>query len=159
MLHHTRVDFNRIDILDLGIVWQGGDPDATIDDQATFPGPLLVVDMDRGITNEQWINHTNVEAVLAVWIDDSPDACLKDTVLLGLAEAIIGWLAKGGNVYVHCAAGISRASYMDVAVHCLVLGLGADQALDRIRSQRPVANPNSGFMTQLRRLFPPQPGA
>ena len=32
--------------------------------------PLLVACMDRGENNDQFINHTIVEAVLAVWIDD-----------------------------------------------------------------------------------------
>ncbi len=147
------MNYNRIDTLDRGTVWQGGVVDAAID-QPPFVGPLLVVCMDRGESNEQFIDHAAVEAVLAVWIEDSPDACLKDTVLQGLAKAAAAWLDAGGNIYVHCAAGISRASYFDIALHCTVLGISADAALTLIRAQRPIASPNEGFLAQLRRLYP-----
>lgn len=153
------MDYNRIDTLDQGgtsnqgVIWQGGAVDAAIS-QAPFVGPILIVCMDKGEANEQWINHPTVDAVLAVWIDDDPSACLADSTLLNLAGMIQRWCAGGGNVYIHCAAGVSRASYMDVAVHCLALGLSADEALAVIKAQRPVANPNAGFMNQLQRLFP-----
>lgn len=151
------MDFNRIDTLGpefgTGIVWQGGSVDSAID-QPPFSGPLLVVCMDRGESNEQFIDHATVEAVLAVWIEDDPSACLKDVVLEGLAKTIFTWLSNSGDVYLHCAAGVSRASYIDVAVHCVALGISANEALSRIRAARPVANPNSGFLAQLQRLWP-----
>jgi protein-tyrosine phosphatase len=92
--------------------------------------------------------------VLAVWIEDSPDACLKDGVLLGLVRTIVAWLAAGGDAYIHCAAGVSRSSYMDCAVHMAALKVGFDHALAIIRAQRPVADPNAGFVAHLRRLEP-----
>lgn len=147
------MDYNQIDILEKGTVWQGGQVDASID-QPPFEGPILIVCMDKGEANEQWIEHNNVESVLAVWIDDTPTACLKDSVLLGLADTAAAWLSHGGNLYVHCAAGISRASYFDIALHCRVMGISAAKALSLIRANRPVANPNPGFLSQLTRLFP-----
>jgi hypothetical protein len=113
-----------------------------------------VVCVDRGEDNDQFIDHATVEAVLAVWIDDTPAGCLKDGVLFGLADAIVAWLTDGGNVYLHCAQGVSRASYIDTAVHCRALGIGADKTLARIKAQRLIADPNPGFLAQLRRLFP-----
>lgn len=62
-----------------------------------------------------FIKHTVVEAVLAVWIDDVPTGCLKDGVLDGLAGAVVAW-PNGGNVYLHCHEGVSRASYIDIAI-------------------------------------------
>lgn len=100
-----------------------------------------------------FINHTVVEAVLAVWINDVPTGCLKDGVLTGLAGAVVAWL-NGGNVYLHCHEGVSRASYIDIAIHCRALGIGADDALARIKAQRPIAGPNPGFLAQLQRLWP-----
>lgn len=149
------MDYNKIDVLQpgYGTIWQGGAVDASID-QPPFTGPLLVVCMDRGESNDQFIDHATVEAVLAVWIDDSPDGCLKDNVLTSLAKTIVAWLATGGNAYLHCAAGVSRASYIDIAVHCVALGISAADAFTRIKAQRPVANPNSGFIAQLERLWP-----
>lgn len=147
------MDYDRIDVLEKGTVWQGGQVDAGID-APPFVGPILIVCMDRGEANEQWIDHETVEAVLAVWIDDTPTGGLRDAVLQGLASAAVEWLEQGGNIYVHCAAGISRASYMDVAIHCTALGISAADALGRIKAERPVADPNPGFMAQLTRLWP-----
>lgn len=153
------MNYNRIDVLDpggtgdQGVIWQGGSVDDSID-QAPFTDPILIVCMDRGESNEQWINHSNVEAVLAVWIEDDPSACLSDKVLTSLANTLVGWLHTGGNIYVHCAAGVSRASYMDIAIHCIALHLSANDALALIRQYRPIANPNSGFLAQLQRLWP-----
>lgn len=149
------MDYDRIDVLEpgWGTIWQGGSVDSAID-QPPFADPLLVVCMDRGESNDQFIDHATVEAVLAVWIDDDPSACLKDVVLHGLADSIVAWLVAGGSAYLHCAAGVSRASYIDIAVHCTALKISADEALARIRAARPVANPNSGFLAQLQRLWP-----
>ena len=147
------MNYNRIDVLKNGTVWQGGAVDSSID-QAPFEGPLLVVCMDKGEENNQFIDHATVEAVLTVWIEDAPDATLKDNVLTALAWQITSWLTYGGNVYIHCAAGVSRASYMDIAVHCCALGVSANEALALIRAQRPIANPNPGFLAQLQRLWP-----
>ena len=147
------MDYDQIDVLDKGIVWQGGALDAAID-SPPFAGPLLVACMDRGENNDQFINHTIVEAVLAVWIDDVPAGCLKDEVLTGLADVIVAWLNNGGNVYLHCKQGVSRASYIDIAIHCQALGISAVDALARIKARRPIADPNPGFMAQLQCLWP-----
>ena len=147
------MNYDQIDVLDTGTVWQGGAVDAAID-SAPFAGPLLVVCMDRGEDNDQFINHATVEAVLTVWIEDLPADCLKDSVLTGLADAIVAWLNDGGNVYLHCHEGVSRASYIDIAVHCRALDISTDEALARIKERRPIADPNPGFLAQLRRLWP-----
>jgi protein-tyrosine phosphatase len=75
-------------------------------------------------------------------------------VLTGLADAIMAWLNVGGNVYLHCREGRSRASYIDIAIHCRALGISADDALTRIRAHRPIADPNPGLLAQLQRLWP-----
>jgi protein-tyrosine phosphatase len=92
--------------------------------------------------------------VLTVWIDDVPAGGLKDGVLIGLADSIVAWLNDGGNVYLHCHQGVSRASYIDIAVHCRALGISADDALARIKAKRPIADPNPGFLAQLQRVWP-----
>ena len=98
------MDYDQIDVLDKGIVWQGGAVDDSID-SPPFSGPLLVVCMDQGEDNDQFINHGVVEAVLAVWIDDVQAGVLTDEVLTGLADAIVAWLKDGGNVYLSLPAG------------------------------------------------------
>lgn len=56
----------------------------------------------------------------------------------------------GGSVYVHCAAGISRSSTMVIAYLMTVSTLTAEEALCVVRYCRKIANPNYGFMKQLK---------
>jgi protein-tyrosine phosphatase len=62
------------------------------------------------------------------------------------------------NVLVHCMAGISRSVSFVIAYLMKFRGMKYDEALGFIRSRRSVvvsiliqANPNSGFVTQLKR--------
>ena len=150
------MDYNEIGALKpgWGVIWQGGTADASIRAPPFSAAPLLFVSMDRGADDRTWIDHATVQAVLDVQIDDSPDACLPDAVLTDLADAIAAWLRGGGNAYLKCGAGASRAAYIDVAVHCRALGISAEQAVARIRARRPATNPNYGFLAQLHRLWP-----
>lgn len=58
-------------------------------------------------------------------------------------------IAAGGKVLVHCNQGRSRsvtvaAAYLTSRMQCSV-----DEALGLIKSKRPIAEPNAGFMEQL----------
>src|SRR5258708_35055732 len=97
--YSAAMDFNQIDLTGIkpgwGSIWQGGAADVAV---TTLPGPLLIVCMDRGEFNEQFIEHgKSVEAVLAVWIDDAVEACLSDQALALVVDTVTGWLAAGGN--------------------------------------------------------------
>ncbi|CAG9317854.1 unnamed protein product [Blepharisma stoltei] len=61
-------------------------------------------------------------------------------------------MTRGKRVLVHCAAGISRSSSIMVAYFMAKYNESFDEALARVRRGRPVAWPNQGFETQLRRL-------
>ncbi len=101
------MDYDQSDVLDQGVVWarrRVGRRHRLAPVRRSPAGGLH----GRGENNEQFINHAIVEAVLAVWIDDVPDGCLKDEVLTGLADAIMVWLNDGGNVYLHCRHDVSR---------------------------------------------------
>ena len=134
-----------------GRVWQGGSVDNTI---YSLPAPLVIVCMDKGEDNNQFIDHKTVQSVLSVWIDDSPDATLPDDILVSLVQACKGFLESGVNLYIHCAAGVSRASYMDISLHMAVKKLSYQDAFNLVHAQRPIINPNSGFQAQLQRLEP-----
>ena len=59
----------------------------------------------------------------------------------------------GARVLVHCASGVSRS--VAVAMHylsCTHTGLGCEGALAHIRAVHPAAQPNRGFVTQLREM-------
>eukprot|EP00192_Tetraselmis_astigmatica_P025566 CAMPEP_0117650930 /NCGR_PEP_ID=MMETSP0804-20121206/1808_1 /TAXON_ID=1074897 /ORGANISM="Tetraselmis astigmatica, Strain CCMP880" /LENGTH=155 /DNA_ID=CAMNT_0005456847 /DNA_START=205 /DNA_END=669 /DNA_ORIENTATION=- len=55
--------------------------------------------------------------------------------MLGLCRAL------GLNTYVHCTAGINRASLTAVSYLTWILGMEKEAALDLVRTQRPQANP------------------
>jgi hypothetical protein len=133
-----------------GQIWQGPTPDAAVD---SLPGPLMILCMNPE-PDEQFVDHITVDCELYVGIDDSPSACLLDWALRGVADAAIAWLKVGGNIFLHCQAGISRASYMDCAIHQRAMGWDFPTALAYVRKARPVANPNVGFTAQLMRLGP-----
>jgi len=63
-------------------------------------------------------------------------------------------LSKGGKVLIHCAMGISRS--VTILLYFLMNAekISAGEALDRVRRCRPIANPNPGFMEQLRLSSP-----
>ncbi|KAF7459164.1 putative dual specificity protein phosphatase [Cryptosporidium felis] len=53
------------------------------------------------------------------------------------------------NVYIHCAAGISRAPTICASFLMRELGISSLQALQLIRESRPYIAPNAGFLGQL----------
>jgi predicted protein tyrosine phosphatase len=55
-----------------------------------------------------------------------------------------------GPVLIHCFAGISRSATV-VVYYLMLKGMSLDQALTRVRTARPIINPNSGFMDLLRK--------
>ncbi|XP_076321423.1 dual specificity protein phosphatase 22-B-like [Tachypleus tridentatus] len=56
---------------------------------------------------------------------------------------------KGGNVLIHCLAGVSRSVTIAVAYLMSVTSLNHRDALKAVRGVRSVANPNLGFQKQL----------
>ncbi|KAL0537916.1 hypothetical protein IC582_026907 [Cucumis melo] len=57
---------------------------------------------------------------------------------------------QSGGVLVHCFAGISRSVTITVAYLMKKLGMNLTQALEHVKSRRPQAAPNIGFMVQLK---------
>ncbi|KAL3128961.1 dual specificity phosphatase [Cryptosporidium hominis] len=56
---------------------------------------------------------------------------------------------RPNNVYIHCAAGISRAPTICAAFLMRELGISSLQALNLIKLSRPYVAPNPGFLNQL----------
>ncbi|KAF7852307.1 hypothetical protein BT93_L4601 [Corymbia citriodora subsp. variegata] len=55
----------------------------------------------------------------------------------------------GGGVLVHCFVGKSRSVTIVVAYLMKKHGMSFSQALEHVKSRRPQASPNSGFISQL----------
>jgi atypical dual specificity phosphatase len=58
---------------------------------------------------------------------------------------------NGGNVYVHCAAGISRSSTISLAYLMTWFDQPFDELFPRLMMMRKCVSPNSGFVKQLKR--------
>ncbi|GLT99783.1 hypothetical protein SLE2022_171990 [Rubroshorea leprosula] len=56
---------------------------------------------------------------------------------------------QGGGVLVHCFVGRSRSVTIVVAYLMKKRGMNPSQALEYVKSKRPQAAPNSGFLSQL----------
>lgn len=57
---------------------------------------------------------------------------------------------NGTGVFIHCHMGISRSTTLLLTYMMKYEGLGLPEALRHVKSRRPIANPNSGFMKQLK---------
>jgi len=80
-------------------------------------------------------------------LEDIPEQML-DFRYLSLDE--IHWaLVRGENVLVHCQAGVSRSVSICIAYLILYEEKTVAEALHILRTQRPIANPNEGFLLQL----------
>lgn len=66
-------------------------------------------------------------------------------------EYITDVVDGGGIVFVHCYAGISRSVSVVCYTMMKVNGSSLEESLKHIRKHRPIANPNAGFIKQLKR--------
>jgi protein-tyrosine phosphatase len=55
-----------------------------------------------------------------------------------------------GNVLVHCQAGISRSCTIVIAFLMQQMLINYKEAFNMVKAKRPIANPNKGFIKQLK---------
>eukprot|EP00959_Pyramimonas_sp_CCMP1952_P208347 4358400-Pyramimonas_sp.AAC.2 len=90
---------------------------------------------------------------LRVPVEDSDQNAPKLAKYLEEAIAFIeGALQNKGVVLVHCAAGRSRSASILIAYCMKTFGIGYDEAFAQVKAKRPVIQPNTGFVTELRQL-------
>jgi protein-tyrosine phosphatase len=58
-------------------------------------------------------------------------------------------LNNNGKIYIHCLCGISRSATIVSAYLMYKNNLSRNDAIDFIKSKRPIVNPNNGFKEQL----------
>lgn len=87
------------------------------------------------------------------------DSPTEDTALVNdLVEQVVEALDKGGNVLVHCQAGINRSNLTAALVLRKWKGLTSAEAIDMLREKRsPLVLANRGFEKYLRGLDNPEP--
>ncbi len=134
-----------------GSLYQGAACDPGI---KSLPGPLWIVCMNRGEVDDALVTQNPVYGLTVMAIDDAPTATVPDALVIAGAHADARIMRGGCNLIAHCGAGISRSSYRNLATIMMVRRIGLDAALAFLRQYRPQANPNPGFVAQLRRLEP-----
>lgn len=112
---------------------------------------IICINYERKKTQKELINYQNFGIAHYYFsLPDKPNAPIK--LILPTTNKIIQSGLANGNVLVHCTAGISRS----VTVVCYYLmkkyNLEPVQALDIIKRNRPIANPNIGFVSQLTQI-------
>jgi predicted protein tyrosine phosphatase len=97
-------------------------------------------------------------------LKDIPEQSLYE-VLQRSYEFIRSAISRGGTVYVHCAAGVSRSVSIVVYFLMKLKKWTYLQALHYVRERRSIAQPNQGFARQLvsvspeaRKIFPQNHG-
>ena len=81
-----------------------------------------------------------------IMINDS----LRENITLYMNDALKFITKDKGNVFIHCSAGISRSVSVVIAYLMKYKNMSFYDALLYIRSIRPIANPNPGFVKQLK---------
>jgi protein-tyrosine phosphatase len=64
-------------------------------------------------------------------------------------EFIIDSQRRGGNILIHCAAGVSRSASMVIAYLIVIKRMSFSEAKNFVEIRRPIINPNEGFQRQL----------
>ncbi len=73
-------------------------------------------------------------------------------VVLHADEFITQARRENGVVFVLCMAGISRSATVVIGHLMLGMGMSFEEALEMVQFDRPIADPNAGFRSQLRLL-------
>lgn len=99
-----------------------------------------------------WLRHPEPYEAVRAQIEDH--LILDDRDMLSLIRAVVRRLTRGEGVLVHCGAGWGRAGLV-AALVLVAFGSEVDEALERVRSARPAAGPQSTEQQdQLLRLTP-----
>src|ERR1700680_1923668 len=80
-----------------GRVYQGGAPDDGIAKFQTAGRITMLVEMAAGVDALRWVRQGTLKSVLYFGIDDTPEGCLEDGVLIALARRCRSWLAPPGS--------------------------------------------------------------
>lgn len=121
------------------------------------PERLKQSNIKRILTLNRENKHTDIELSMFrklgiqykyITIDDSK----YSNILSHIDESLKFIRIDGDNILIHCSAGISRSVSIVIAYLIKYKNMTVDQALNFIREKRSIANPNIGFISQLKSL-------
>ena len=123
-----------------------------------FIGPLqaafLISELQKNnithvvdLYNDKYFKHHNYFEYFSVKVEDTPDTDIRSHF-----DRVISFIDKGrkkGGVLVHCQAGISRSASFVIAYLMKEEKMKLKDALQLVKSVRPIVSPNKGFLAQL----------
>ncbi|KAI0057975.1 phosphatases II [Artomyces pyxidatus] len=118
---------------------------------AMDPTVLQLIDPSHvlSVMPPPWHDYGPAVQTKRIAIDDT-----EYTDLLPDLKDAVSWIADarhaGGTVLVHCAWGKSRSASVVLAYLVAHAGMTLDGALAYVQARRPLVEPNTGFMRQLR---------
>ncbi|CAD8147343.1 unnamed protein product [Paramecium octaurelia] len=130
-------------------------------------GKKLYLGNINAANDSQYLKHHNVGAVLSIidtsdikldrsiihlWIAAEDREDVQITRYFEQAANFIKDHLQHTNVLVHCYAGISRSSSLIIAYLIRHAGFSLQDAIIKLKSQRPQVDPNDGFMEQLKQF-------
>ncbi|KAG0414908.1 hypothetical protein HPB47_007938 [Ixodes persulcatus] len=105
--------------------------------------PAMLLKWEQAATNARWDKE-----YLCIQASDTPGQNL--TQFFSQSNDFIHHARiEGGNVLIHCLAGVSRSVTIAVAYVMSVTSLNWRESLKAVRGARSIANPNFGFQKQL----------
>lgn len=118
------------------------------------------------VINESFMRKNKISAVLNTAFELPRTPLAKDYLKLSMSDSrdellypnlVVAYSflekqqALGRNVIVHCSVGMSRSS--SIVIGFLILkGMSFHSAYSLVKQQRPIIQPNEGFMKQLEQL-------
>ncbi len=114
-------------------------------------GVRLVINMR--IERRPYPDH-HEEPIQSLWLPtfDSPLIPIPIRALQRGARKALETIQEGGKVYVHCAAGVHRGVAMGAAI-LIAQGYSLEDALDLIKQEREVADPEAWYIHRRIRRF------
>ncbi|KAG7026256.1 Dual specificity protein phosphatase 1 [Cucurbita argyrosperma subsp. argyrosperma] len=98
--------------------------------------------------NKDELKKLNITHILTIAFVDTRDADIKQHF-----DDCFNFIEEGrqsGGVLIHCFAGVSRSVTITLAYLMKKRGMNLTEALEHVKSRRPQASPNVGFMVQLK---------
>lgn len=137
-------------------LWLGG-RDALQPELLSRLGIRYVVNASRELRTEDFVDWDHLRQygiiVMHVRWEDVPHQQIFPSQSMSDAIAWMGQILHSGNqVLVNCAMGRSRSVSLVAGYLIQQERMTLDQALALIRSKRPIASPNQGFLQQLRSM-------
>uniref|UniRef100_A0A5B7AV21 Protein-tyrosine-phosphatase MKP1 n=1 Tax=Davidia involucrata TaxID=16924 RepID=A0A5B7AV21_DAVIN len=83
-----------------------------------------------------------------LWLQDSPSEDIT-SILYDVFDYFEYVREQGGRVFVHCCQGVSRSTSLVIAYLMWIEGQSFDDAFQRVKAARGIADPNMGFACQL----------